>query len=357
MTIRAIARELGLSATAVSLALRGSPRVSSGTRKRIAQLAKSRGYVPNARVSELMNEVRSSRTPGFHATLAAFSLFPTAEPWKEANYGHLREVFEGARECAERHGYKLELLWLRAPGMTPARFRTILETRGIRGLYCLGSLSPDEPLPAGLEEFSVVAHASSVGSRLHRVASHFAHDCRTLLDQLCARGYRRPGLVIKRSGDRRTDFAYTSTFSGYQERALPAPHAPIFRIEEWDEAAFIAWFMRSRPDVLVVHHEATLLHQVEATLAKHEVQTPKDLGLALLDKNPDKAVYSGIVQDNRLMGAEAIEMLIGRICLNDFGPPEQPKFELVEGYWNEGRTLRRPTKPEAAARTSSADRG
>lgn len=340
MTIRAIARELGLSATAVSLALRGSPRVSGETRKRITRFAKSRGYVPNARVSELMNEVRSSRTPGFHATLAAFSLFPTEEPWKQTNYGHLREVFEGARECAERHGYKLDVLWLRAPGMTPERFRTILETRGIRGLYCLGSLVPDEPLPAMLEGFSVVTHASSVGSRLHRVASHFAHDCRTLLDQLVARGYRRPGLVLKDSGDRRTDYAYTSTFVGYQERALPGPHVPIFRIEDWEEDRFVAWFMRARPDVLVIHHEATLLHHVEETLEKHSVRVPEDLGVALLDKNPDKARYSGIVQDNRLMGAEAIEMLIGRLCLNDFGPPAQPKFELVEGYWNEGQTLR-----------------
>ena len=41
-----------------------------------------------------------------------------------------------------------------------------------------------------------------------------------------------------------------------------------------------------------------------------------------------------------MMGATATEMLLGRILLGDFGLPEFPKVELVQGRWNEGRTLR-----------------
>jgi hypothetical protein len=40
------------------------------------------------------------------------------------------------------------------------------------------------------------------------------------------------------------------------------------------------------------------------------------------------------------MGAEGIELLIGRISLEGFGLPTQPKIELVKGYWSEGKTLR-----------------
>lgn len=340
MTVRAIARKLCVSPTTVSLALRGSPRISAEVKERIGREANACGYVPNARLAELMNEVRNARVPGFHCTIAAFSLFPQTEPWHERDYGHLRQVYEGALERARLHGYKLELLWLNAPGMTPDRFRKILESRGIRALYCLGSLDPDAPLPAALNSFAIVSHAASIATRSHRVASHFAHDCRTVLEQLAVRGYRRPGLVIKASGDRRTDFAYTSTFVGFHERVTHSPHIPILRIEDWSEESFTRWYDAHTPDALIVHHEAILLHRVEAALEKRRIAAPSGIGLVLLDKNPDPARYTGIIQDNRLMGAEAIEMLIGRICLNDFGPPEQPKFQLVEGYWNEGRTLR-----------------
>jgi hypothetical protein len=41
------------------------------------------------------------------------------------------------------------------------------------------------------------------------------------------------------------------------------------------------------------------------------------------------------------MGVVEAEMLLGRIMLRDFGPPLSPKIELVQGRWNEGRTLRR----------------
>ena len=47
-------------------------------------------------------------------------------------------------------------------------------------------------------------------------------------------------------------------------------------------------------------------------------------------------------QNPKLMGAVALEMLLGRLWLRDFGPPEHAKAELVEGDWNEGRTLRAP---------------
>ena len=156
MTVRALARQLGLSATAVSLALKDSTRISEPVRRKVQALAAASGYVPNARLTELMREVRGSTAPGYRATLGAFSLYPSEHPWKERNWGFLEEALIGATERAQTHGYRLDYFWLKQPGFSAARLRTILKARGIEGLFCLGSLDPEEEMPAELGEFAMV---------------------------------------------------------------------------------------------------------------------------------------------------------------------------------------------------------
>jgi LacI family transcriptional regulator len=339
MSVRSIARTLGISPTAVSLALKNSHRVSQELRDKIRKLAKQDGYVPNARLSELMSEVSHSQKSGYRATFGALSLFPEQNPW-ENGYPHLKHYLDGAKERAEGFGYRLEYFWLKEAGMTPKRLAAILEARGIQGLLCLGSRNPEETFPEPLRKFSVVTFAASIPSKLHRVSSHFAVDARTLYDQLLRRGYKRPGLVILSSGDRRTSYTYSETFLGMQERLLPEPHVPILRAEVWDETQFHVWFTTHHPDILVLHEHSPYLKHMEDYLKQQGLHMPEDLGLALLDMNPDQTRYSGICQNFPLMGATAIEKLIGRVMLRDFGVPEHPKIELVLGQWNEGRTLR-----------------
>jgi DNA-binding LacI/PurR family transcriptional regulator len=341
MSVRSIARELGVSPTAVSLALKDSPRVSAALREEVRRRARETGHVPNARLNELMREVRQSAAPAYRATLGLVSLFPEERPWIERPlYAHLGLVRQGAQERSEAHGYKLEDFWVKRPGLSPDRLRAILEARGIRGLLCLGSLDPEERFPAALKSFAVVTHAASIPDRLHRVVSHFVADARTLFDELLRRGYRRPGLVILVSGDRRTDHLYSATFLSHQERKFAAPPLPVLRAEEWNEAEFAAWFSAHRPDVIVLHQYESYTRAIDSFLARRRMAVPRDVGLALLDKLPDPRRYSGIRQDPARMGATATEMLLGRILLGDFGLPEFPKVELVQGRWNEGRTLR-----------------
>ena len=348
MSVRAIAGQLGVSATAVSLALKGSPRVSEALRQRIVERARALGYVPNARLAEVMGEVRRSAAPTYRATLGAFSLYPAEAPWIERPY--LKVLLDSARDCAASHGYRLEWFWYQQPGVTPARFRSILEARGIQGLFCLGSLQPDAPFPDELSAFAVTTFSVSLPGPLHRVSSHFTADARLLFRQLLQRGYRRPGLGITFHGDRRTDYSYSATYLSTCERELPGCDVPVLRSDVWDEAGFDRWFASHRPDVIVLHQSPEYLAGVEAYLKRRRLKVPQDLGLALLDHNPDRQRYSGICQNMPLMGATAVELLIGRVLMRDFGPPRHPKVELVIGEWNEGRTLRaRPSGPRPKA--------
>ena len=342
MSVRALARQLGVSATTVSLALKNSPRVSAGLRARIEKLAKDTGYVPNARLAEVMGEMRRSISPTYHATLGVFSLYPEKEPWTHYPTQYLKDLLDSATACARSHGYQLEYFWLKEPGMRPARLTAILEARGIQGVFCLGCLDPEETFPPELRPFAIVTYGASVLGNLHRVASHFSADAHTLFDELLRRGYTRPGLAILVQGDRRTAYAYSETYLGFLERHLPPPHPAILRSDLWNEADFHRWFCSGLPDVIVLHQTEEYIEGVQRYLRRRGLTVPGKVGIALLDKNPDRRRYSGICQDNPRMGVAAIEMLIGRILLRDFGPSVQPKFELVGGAWNEGRSLRRP---------------
>lgn len=340
MSLRAIARELGISATAVSLAMKNSPRVSPELGDRIRKLAAERGYVPNARLSELMGEVRKSVSPTYHATLGAFSLYPDKEPWKRPHRDYLQTLLRSATDCAHSHGYRLEYLWYKEPGMSPARFRGILEARGIQGVFCLGSLDPEEQYPKELSTLAHTTFGASIPGNLHRVASHFASDARLLFNELLRRGYQRPGLAILVHGDRRTDYAYSATYLSMLERQFPLPHTPVLRSDTWDPDGFHHWFSRNQPDVVVLHQSSDYVLGVESYLKQRGLRIPGQVGIALLDKNPNPARFSGVRQDHQLMGRTAVEMLIGRILLRDFALPEHPKVELVCGSWNEGKTLR-----------------
>jgi LacI family transcriptional regulator len=341
MSVRAIARQLGVSPTAVSLALKNSPRISPALQERIRAAATHAGHIPNARLAELMGEVRRSVRPTYRATLAAFSFYPHEEPWGERPY--LKKILDSAIACAEAHGYRLEYFWYLRPGLTAARFRDILKARGIHGLFCLGSLDPEQKFPAELRKFAVTTFSVSIPEKLHRVSSHFTADARLLFDQLLQRGYKRPGLAILVHGDRRTDYAFSSTFLGTAERHLSPPHVPILRTDVWDEAAFDRWFREHRPDVVVMHQSPAFISGVESYLRRAGLRVPRDIGLALLDLNPNRSRYTGVCQDYSLMGATAIELLIGRILMRDFSMPRDPKVEMVMGAWNEGQTLRRET--------------
>ena len=340
MSLRAIARILGVSSTTVSLALKNSPRVSPEVSARIKNLAKAAGYVPNAKLAELMNEVRKAASSTYHGTLGIFSLYPQQEPWRD--HPHLDILRKHAAICAQSHGYQLEYFWYKEPHLTPERFRAILDARHIQGLFCLGSANPEENFPPQLQNLAVVTFAASIPSKLHRVASHFMADATFLFDQLLTRGYRRPGLVMLNHGDRRTAHAYSATYLSVVERKVPAASGiPVLRSDHWDEPAFEAWFTAHRPDVIVLHQDPSYITGVEKCLRRHGLTVPRRIGLALLDKNPNPTRFSGICQSMPRMASTAIEMLIGRILMRDFSAPAYPKVELVIGDWNEGRTLAR----------------
>ena len=60
MNLRHLAKMVGVSASAVSLALRDSPRISAATKAKVMRAAKESGYAPDAKIVDLMRHLRAS---------------------------------------------------------------------------------------------------------------------------------------------------------------------------------------------------------------------------------------------------------------------------------------------------------
>ena len=69
------------------------------------------------------------------------------------------------------------------------------------------------------------------------------------------------------------------------------------------------------------------------------IRVPDDIGVAVITPTIENDDLSGIRQNQRLMGERALKLLLSRIQSQDFGTPEHPRVEMVDGEWIEGRTI------------------
>lgn len=131
---KTIAEKLNLSQSTVSLALRGKPGVNKKTAAKVMALAEEMGYKPDPMLASLAS-YRSHKAPAH---------FRSVIPWlhMDEKLGAHREdlpwgrLLRGARERAERTGFKLEPHWVGGDDLKPERFLGMLEARGIAGVIC-----------------------------------------------------------------------------------------------------------------------------------------------------------------------------------------------------------------------------
>jgi DNA-binding LacI/PurR family transcriptional regulator len=337
MSVRRIASLAGISPSAVSLALRNSPKVSAAVRHRVVAIADRLAYRPDGRVAELMSCLRAGRERKSQGCFAVMSLYDQPKPWERTR--HYALIFESMGRRAARLGYRIEPLWLRAPGMSPRRFRNILDARGIEGMLCFGSPDPQAEFPDELDPFATVTVGLSLRTPMHRVISHVYNDTRLTLRKLHALGYRRPGLIV--GPEERDALAYSSAYLGWCDWALgPGQGLPILRLGGLDHQKAAAWLRAHRPDAVVLVNGGSGLQEFSRFLRDQEIDVPGQLGVAAVSHLLQGSGFSGTQQNQDLMGAWAVELLVARIMHRDFGIPTHPRIEMVEGTWVAGTTLR-----------------
>jgi DNA-binding LacI/PurR family transcriptional regulator len=340
MNLRHLARLAQLSPSAVSLALRDSPKISVETKRRVRSLAEKVGYKPDAALVAMMSHLRKPAAVRQQGCFGVISFYDQVAPWEKSP--HLQRIYEGMVRRASELGYRLEPLWLRAPGMTYRRFRSILDARGVEGLLCFGSPDLEQDFPLELDHYAIVTVGLSIRTPLHRVISHFYNDTIQVLNRVYELGYRRPGLMVGRYEEVRSGHAHTAAYLGWCEYRLGSGHAlPVQLVDKVEPGPLQEWLRSERPDVIIFVHLPGMLPELQSALKANRLKVPGDLGVAVLSHILENSGFSGVQQNQPLMGAWAVELLVARITNRDLGIPANPRLEMVEGQWLEGRSLRK----------------
>lgn len=314
----------GVDPSSVSMALRNHPRISVATRARLQALAKEMGYRQDALLSALS---RHRSAPGSRSVIAWLDDYDTREELTHILFYH--EVLEGVKTRAAELGFALKEFLLRAPGMSTGRLRTILHTRQIRGIVVA-------PLPRGRasidmrwEEFTSVMIGHSLQKPvLHSVAPNQYRQMRMMLASIRALGYRRIGLYVDTTFDVRCDNHWQAGF-WMDYHNLPArDRVPVLAydgMENRDPARLASWTEKYHPEVIIIcgNTEKAFPIPGNARVVYHTV----------FSSEPERA---GINENGFLVGATAVEVLVGMLARNESGIPPHPQRVLIEGFWQPG---------------------
>ncbi len=340
VTLKDVAREAGVHVSTAWRALSNETYVSTEKRTRIREIAQRLGYAPDPMLSALSSYRRRQRPPAYRSTLAWVNNFPVRRDCQAMT--HIQGFFDGAKAYAETMGYRLEEFWLRERGMTAKRAREVLLARNIRGLLFAPQASAGTTLDLDLSAFACVSIGYSlVSPRLH-VAVNDQHASTMLcLRHLIELGHRRIGMVTASDTIRRTVHHFEAPFHVFQHALPAAQRVPLFLVEGSENPAHIdlwrerfrEWFKTQKPTAIIATFASFL-----PWLAEMGLQVGRDVSVATLShtQQPD---WAGIDQQERMIGARAIELLISIFQAGERGVPETPIRLLVEGKWVPGATV------------------
>ena len=334
-TIRSLARQLKLSVATVSEALRDSPRVQAATRGRVQRLAKRVGYRVNPLLGAALSAVRRGRHQQYRGM---FALVDADEP-DPAHYALFhREIALGAEARAQELGFQTERFWVgeRLPALSHKRLEGVLHARGIAGAVLL-------PFHTARDfsdfDFTRLAVAQMdyclVRPRLHTILPEHYLSMVNALERLTERGYRRIGLCLEERKDARLKNKWSAAFVAYFRGAPPARDLPALIEPQMTRAAFLAWFRRHRPDMIVGHVQAMV-----DWLRETGVRVPEDVGFLNLNVTERTAPCAGLDLGPRRLGAAAVESVVAMLHRQERGVPAFPKTITLEAAWVEGPTLR-----------------
>ena len=343
VTLSQIAARAGVHITTVSLALRNSPRLPAATRERIHALAKEMNYRPDPMLSSLIAYGAIRRKPVFQATIALFNAFP--KPEEMVANPCFRGYLEGAVKRAETLGYKIEEVCLGAKDLKPEALKRQLLARGITSLLIFPLPQQGTLLPGfDWEAFNVVALGYSLTEpQFTRVTNHQFRSMILMIRELRRLGYRRIGLCLDEIYNRKINMGLSSAYYAYTESIPEEDRVPVHRLSEGTgPQAIMTWVRRAEPEVIVGIDEGLFSWVREAGL-----RVPEDIGLVSAHVYEEDGRSSGMLQNDDLIGAMAVDSLVAMIQRNEKGCPQHPQHVLIDGTWREGQTVRRvgPEQP------------
>lgn len=330
-----VADAMGVHRTTVSLALRSHPSIPPTTRERIRRAAEEMGYRPNPLVAALMSQQRRGKTPSGITTMALITADTAREHWRDILA--YREMFAGAKAHADRFGFRLEEFSLTQGDMTGRRIREILTARGIQALLIPPLPGFEDEFPFSLDDFCVMGIGQHRLEPQIDVVDNDHHEAVRLILRKCReRGYRRPGLIVSSSMQRRTGYRWVAAFVLEHWLHSFEGEARILMTERsgqlWPNN-FDHWMKEGQPDVLI----ANFGNDIQGW--KQHPRLQDKIGLVSLGIREPSGELSGIDQNHTRTGGLAVELLIGKLQRNETGLNVRRELHLVQGVWHEGTSL------------------
>jgi len=246
----------------------------------------------------------------------------------------------------------VDKFWLHEKEMTAPRLARIFRARNIRGVIVAACVD-NTKLSKEFEEIWKGFACVLLGVINVRPLSHLACNdqyatSRQAFAEALRLGYRRPALAIGQEIDDLIGNRFQGAFLAAQNR-LPAKDrippflfhselnkSPSARIGTADTLKrFSQWFSRNNPDVIIC-----IQSEIREWIESLEKSVPNDVGLIHLDWNDEMKGWAGMNQNNHLVGAAGVDMLIGQIHRNESGIPSFPKCLMVESTWVMGDTVK-----------------
>ena len=334
ISMRDLAKEVGVSVSAVSLALRNSPKVSKEKRDEIHRVADRIGYVKDGRVTELMEHLRSYRKLEQMSTIAVLVLDVRKSDLK--SYPRIQAFLAGVEAEAKGNGYGVDVMFLLDLGVSPKRLRSILIARGIKGLVVMPFQTGVGKLDLDISGFCVSTPGYSIiDPMLNRACPDYLQMMDELLEQICRLGYKRVGFIMTYGSGGVGHKLYSSSFLYYSAQIEELLRIPILRRREIETEGVERWLKQYKPDVVISSGK------IYRELKDIGYRIPEDLGFASLEILEDHKKASGVDHRHELVGGEALKLTFSDINLNNSGVPENPKVVLVDSHFRSGNTLKK----------------
>ena len=307
VTLKQIAREVGLSPSAVSLVLNGRPcRVSEESRRRIKETAARLHYVPNQIARSLVTQ--QSHTLGL--------IVPNIESRFFSSLAKNLEV-----RCRER-GYALFIMNSDAASENDTELVRLLVNRGVDGVFLVASqeVDPDPQLVAQLgalpvplvmvDRFIEGVPCDSVRFDSER-GGYMATSC--LLDA----GHRRIACLVNTTSNTGRE-----RLAGYR-RALvmhdvPFDESLVFESDYYiaDGAAATQRVIQTDATAIFASSDNIALGVLKCLYA-HDLRVPRDYSLVSYDNSAADALFepalTAIEQNVTTLSDNAMELMMARV--------------------------------------------
>jgi DNA-binding LacI/PurR family transcriptional regulator len=332
-----------LSRTTVSDALRGSPRVKSATVELVRAAAKDAGYERNPLTGAVMSQLRRSRGQQFRGVLAALEVMDDQRSDLTVRYNET--LLQGISSRCNALGFKVERFEIGPQSVRLNRLDTILHTRGIQGLILLpASGFPDLSALSWQRYTAAYVDYFIDHPPLHCVCSDHYRSMVGLLQELHARGYRRPGLFMEIPLDERLQFRWEGAFLAMQKYLPDITEVPPLRMATITRDGFETWFKKHNPDVVLGHFPEAI-----SWMKSCGASLPRTHAFVCLNSLRAQGNCAALDLQTAQLGARATELVIGQLLHNEFGIPAQPSLTTLAAKLVEGPTLR-PSKKKPAAK-------